>query len=73
MSDFALTTDWQAALLNYAQYYAAQVEKDYRTFCSAFDGGSFSFKEHSTVFKKLRRYVKMYAWSLCIHRNNSAN
>lgn len=40
--DFAQTMHWREDLLGYAQYYAAQVEEDYRTFCSAFDSGSFS-------------------------------
>ena len=42
---FAQTMDWRAVLLQYAQYYAAQVEKDYLTFCSAFDSGRFSSHE----------------------------
>jgi uncharacterized protein (DUF2252 family) len=41
LREFAQSMDWRAALLNYAQYYAAQVEEDYRTFCSAFDSGAF--------------------------------
>jgi len=28
--------------LKYTQYYAAQVEQDYRAFCAAFDSGRFS-------------------------------
>lgn len=39
LKEFAQAMDWQAALLKYAQSYAAQVEEDYRTFCAAFDSG----------------------------------
>ena len=39
LREFAQAMDWQAALLKYAQSYAAHVEEDYRTFCSAFDSG----------------------------------
>lgn len=49
LNDFAQTTDWRAALLDYAQYYADQVEKDYHTFCSAFDDGSFSSKDETPL------------------------
>jgi uncharacterized protein (DUF2252 family) len=36
---FAKDKRWQSALLDYAQTYARQVEKDYQTFCKALDIG----------------------------------
>jgi len=39
---FAQTSDWQQALLEYAQAYAAQVEKDYQAFCSVYQHGVLS-------------------------------
>jgi uncharacterized protein (DUF2252 family) len=37
---FAQDLQWQGALLEHAQAYARQVEKDYQTFCNALDRGA---------------------------------
>jgi uncharacterized protein (DUF2252 family) len=39
LSKFAKEQKWQRALLEYAQTYARQTEKDYQTFCDALDRG----------------------------------
>ena len=41
LMNFAKATHWWYALLTYAQYYATQVDEDYRAFCTAFDKGDF--------------------------------
>lgn len=40
--EFAQAARWRTALLKYAHAYAAQVDKDYLLFCSAFDSGVLS-------------------------------
>ncbi len=42
LMDFAQVSHWQDVLLKYAQYYATQVEEDYREFRAAFESGFFA-------------------------------
>jgi hypothetical protein len=38
-------TGWQKELVDYAKAYAAQVNEDYRTFCSAYQDGQFKTEQ----------------------------